>query len=83
MVGHRPLILPGVAVLVIDDQERVLLQRRNEGLWGMPGGFMELGESAEETARREVKEETGINVGQLSLITVYSGKDFRKTPQWR
>lgn len=42
---------------------------------------MELGESAEETARREVKEEAGIDIGALTLITVYSGKDnFVKLP---
>ena len=74
-VGHRPLILPGAAVLVLYHQNRVLLQRRREGLWGVPGGFMELGESAEDTARRVVQEETGLVIGELTLAGVFSGQD--------
>lgn len=41
-------------------------------MWGIPGGLMELGESAEETAKREVFEETGLTVGKLKLIDVFS-----------
>lgn len=58
-----------------DDQKGVLLQRRKGGLWGVRRGFMELRELDEETARREVEEETGIVLGQLSLLTVRSEKD--------
>lgn len=73
-VGHQPLILPGLVLLVIDSQHRVLFQRRREGVWGAPGGFMELDESAEDTGRREVKEETGLEIGAMSFLGVFSGK---------
>ena len=52
------------------------MQKRADGLWGVPGGFLELGESTEEAGRREVQEETGIEVGQLDLIGVFSGKQY-------
>ena len=76
LVGHRPLILPGSVVLIINEQNQVLLQHRHDGGWGLPGGIMELGESLEETARREVKEETGLDIGELKLLGVYSGAEY-------
>jgi ADP-ribose pyrophosphatase YjhB (NUDIX family) len=81
IVGNRPLILVGVAVAVIDEQGRILLQKRRDGVWGVPGGFIELGESTEEAGRREVLEETGLEVGKLELVGVFSGKHhFVKLP---
>jgi len=76
VVGNQPLILAGVAVAVINEFGEVLLQKRSEGRWGVPGGFMELGESTEEAGRREVLEETGIEVGKLDLVGVFSGKQY-------
>ncbi|EMA6341506.1 NUDIX hydrolase [Bacillus cytotoxicus] len=78
IVGHRPLILVGAVVLVINKKGEVLLQQRTEpyGKWGLPGGLMELGESPEETAYREVYEETGIHVKNLRLIHVFSGANY-------
>ena len=75
LVGHRRLILCGSCVLVKDREGRLLLQERVHpvGRWSFPGGLMELGESAEDTARRELYEETALRVGQLRLIGVYSG----------
>ena len=74
VVGNQPLILVGVAVAVINERGEFLLQKRSDGLWGVPGGFIELGESTEEAGRREVLEETGIEIGKLDLIGVFSGK---------
>lgn len=63
VVGHQPLILVGTAVAVINNEGEILLQKRRDGVWGVPGGFMELGESTEEAGRREVLEETGLEIG--------------------
>lgn len=79
IVGHRPLILVGAVTVIIDNKNRILLQKRKTtsfGMWGLPGGLMELGESGEDTARREVYEETGLTVGKLHLIDVLSGPDY-------
>ncbi|MBJ8099730.1 NUDIX hydrolase [Bacillus cereus group sp. N11] len=81
IIGHRPLILVGAVVILIDHENRILLQKRKEpnGLWGIPGGLMELGESIETTAKREVHEETGLLVEALTLFNVFSGEAyFRK-----
>jgi ADP-ribose pyrophosphatase YjhB (NUDIX family) len=80
-VGNQPLILVGVAVGVIDEEGAILLQKRKDGRWGVPGGFIELGESTEEAGKREVLEETGIEIGNMELIHVFSGKEhFVKLP---
>ena len=77
LVGTRPLILVGAEVLIFDPQGRLLLQRRSDtGDWAIPGGMMEPGETLEETARREVKEETGLEIGEIELLNIYSGPDF-------
>jgi 8-oxo-dGTP pyrophosphatase MutT (NUDIX family) len=76
VVGKRPLILTGAVVLIINEFNELLLQHRTDGGWGLPGGLMELGESLEGTARREVKEETGLELGELKLLGVFSGPDY-------
>ncbi|HHL3302632.1 TPA: NUDIX hydrolase [Bacillus cereus] len=76
VVGSRPLNLAGVAVAVFNERGQILLQQRQNGIWGVPGGFVELGESTEEAGRREVLEETGVEIGTLQLISVFSGKEF-------
>src|SRR5947207_1762432 len=53
--------------------EGVLLQKRDDnGLWGLPGGSVEPGESITEAVVREVREETGLDVEPVRLIGVYS-----------
>ena len=77
VVGNRPLIMVGSTVLVLDDRNRLLMMKRaDSGNWGLPGGAMELGESTEETARRELFEETGLEVGELILFGVFSGREL-------
>jgi 8-oxo-dGTP pyrophosphatase MutT (NUDIX family) len=74
-VGHRPIILPGSVVIILNEQNEVLLQKRHNGSWGLPGGLMDLGESFEEVAKREVFEETGLAVENLKLLNVFSGSE--------
>ena len=77
LVGSRPLLLAAAGVLVQNGAANVLLQRRgDDGTWGIPGGALELGESLEAAARRELTEETGLVAGALELLDVYSGPDF-------
>jgi 8-oxo-dGTP pyrophosphatase MutT (NUDIX family) len=77
LVGSRPLLLAAAGVLVQNGAANVLLQRRGgDGTWGIPGGALELGESLEAAARRELTEETGLVAGALELLDVYSGPDF-------
>lgn len=74
MIGHKPVNVPG-AVIIIHDANKILLQkRRQNGKWGLIGGLMELGESFEETAQREAREEAGIEVFSLKLVTTHSGE---------
>ncbi|MFQ4144856.1 NUDIX hydrolase [Chlorogloeopsis sp. ULAP02] len=77
LVGHRPLIIPGSAVLIIDQQNRLLLQHRKDNQkWGLIGGSMEIGESLEETARREALEETGLELDELDWFGLFSGQEL-------
>jgi len=76
-IGHEPLIGVGATTLVFNDRDELLLNLRTDtNTWGIPGGSMELYETIEETAIRELKEETGICADSLELVTVLSGKDF-------
>nr|WP_289038130.1 NUDIX hydrolase [uncultured Allobacillus sp.] len=75
-VGHKPIILPGSVVIIVNDQGEILLQKRHNGQWGLPGGLMDLGESFEAVAKREVFEETGLVVENLKLLNVYSGAEY-------
>ncbi|MDX8367975.1 NUDIX hydrolase [Cytobacillus sp. IB215665] len=75
-VGHRPVILPGSVVIIVNEQNEILLQKRLNGNWGLPGGLMDLGESFEEVAKREVFEETGLTAENLKLLNVYSGSKY-------
>jgi len=64
-----PILRPAARVLLIDDQDRLLLLRANVGegdVWITPGGALEPGETAEQAARRELWEETGIEAIELS-----------------
>lgn len=76
-VGHEPLIGIGATTLVFNDKKELLLNLRSDtDTWGIPGGSMELYETIEETAIRELKEEAGISANGLELVTVLSGKEY-------
>ena len=63
--------IPATAVVVIDNKERLLLVKRSVepkiGFWCLPGGFMELGETPEQGALRELEEETGL-IGKIDRL---------------
>lgn len=77
IVGTRPLIACGAGVAIVHTDNKLLMQKRSDnGCWGLIGGMMELGESIDETAKREVFEEVGIILDKIDFFRVYSGRDF-------
>ncbi|WP_026568728.1 MULTISPECIES: NUDIX hydrolase [Sediminibacillus] len=80
MVGHEKVIMVVAGVFVFDEQDRLLLHLRSDNeTWGLPGGYMEMGETVSDTARREAFEETGLCLGELELFSIYSGQTKEKT----
>lgn len=77
LIGHRPILMVGAAVLVVDSEDRLLMLKRSDsGCWGLPGGATEPGELVEDAAIRETREESGVNVGEMSLFGVFSGPEL-------
>jgi len=73
-VGSAPLILPGATALIREPRGRILLVRRKDsGLWSLPGGLLELGESLAATVMRETEEETGLRVEPARIRGVFGG----------
>ena len=76
-VGHDPIISVGATVLVFNNKNELLLNLRSDtNTWGIPGGGKEINETLEECAIRELKEETNLDVNDLKLVTVLSGKEY-------
>ncbi|RZU73479.1 ADP-ribose pyrophosphatase YjhB (NUDIX family) [Micromonospora kangleipakensis] len=66
-------IVVAVSVFVRDDRGRVLLiLRTDNGLWSLPSGGQEIGETVAQTAVRETREETGVDVEVTGIVGVYS-----------
>jgi ADP-ribose pyrophosphatase YjhB (NUDIX family) len=67
-----------VAAILLDPQDRVLLVRRAHeparGKLGFPGGFVDMGESAERALRREIVEEVGLDVGPLEFLCSFPNR---------
>ena len=68
---------PCNAIIIVDDKRRVILVKRafdpSKGLWDLPGGFIDIGETAEESVIREAKEELGVEVDKIQYL--FSGYD--------
>ena len=79
IIGHKMLLLAGANVILARDDGFILLQQRKDGSWGLLGGLLEPGESLEETAVREVKEETNLDINTLNFIKVFSGAEYSFT----
>lgn len=66
---RRPRLGAGVAVLRAG--EVLLVRRGDDGRWDVPGGGAQAGEAPEDTARRELREETGLTVGDLRPLGLF------------
>jgi ADP-ribose pyrophosphatase YjhB (NUDIX family) len=66
-------LVPAASAVVVDESGRIILQRRRDNeMWALPGGAMELGESVAECAIRETREETGLDVEVTGIVGIYS-----------
>ena len=73
--GHMPLVLPHSVVVLFNEKGEVLLEeRKDDGYFDFPGGGIDLKESGEDAARRELLEETGLIADELELFKVYTGE---------
>jgi len=68
----RPFL--GVGALIFEDSKILLVERATEplkGYWSLPGGILETGEKLEAGIRREVREETGLEIESLSIFEIF------------
>ena len=80
LAGDRTLMFVGARCVVRDAEDRVLLiQRSDNGLWALPAGAMELGESIAGCAAREVFEETGLKAAGVTPFALHTGPDYTFT----
>ncbi len=88
-MDHKPQLTPKIAVnaLVFDDKRKVLLVKRTDnGLWCIPGGHVDLGETLAQACLRELYEETGLRAEVVRLIGIYSDTKgslhIAQGPEW-
>jgi len=79
----RPAVTVDVAVVTREKDRRVLLIKRKQepfaGIWALPGGFIEMDETLEDAARRELKEESGAEIETIEQVAAFDdpGRDPR------
>lgn len=76
VVGHAPLLQAGASIIVENENGQVLLEKRTDNhQWGYAGGSIELGETVEEAAKRELFEEMGLVADEMELFYINSGEE--------
>ncbi|HDM8126167.1 TPA: NUDIX domain-containing protein [Vibrio harveyi] len=75
-VGNQVLMIPGVAAVILNQNNQLLLQKKSDGSWSLPAGMIEPGESPSQAVIREVREETGLAVEVERVLGVFGGEGF-------
>ena len=79
-LGTQLVMSPSVAAIIRNEAEKILfLVRADNGLWDLPGGAVDPGETPTQAIVREVREETGLVVEPTAVAGVFGGADFRLT----
>ena len=76
-------VAAGTNAVLIEDGKVLLQKRSDNGLWGLPGGRIDTGESMAECAVREMLEETGIETSVTRLVGVYSDPEYHSIMSYR
>jgi 8-oxo-dGTP pyrophosphatase MutT (NUDIX family) len=79
-VGHDPIILTASVALIPGHGDTFLLTQRSNGSWGLPGGMLEVGETAVDAIKREVYEETGLKPDIQRFQGVYTNHPLMTYP---
>lgn len=76
VVGHAPLLQAAASIIIENENGQVLLEKRTDNhQWGYAGGSIELGETVEEAAKRELFEEMGLVADEMELFYINSGEE--------
>lgn len=79
-IGNMKIVVPGVRALLFDESDRLLLLKRGDFLnWALPAGVVDVGDSALDALKREVEEETGLNVRRAEAFGLYSDPRYSVT----
>ena len=76
LIGNEPLLCVAAWAIIYKGRQILLQKRAHNGTWAIHGGSLELGETVEETVKRELKEEIGITPTNLKFYKVFSGEDM-------
>ncbi|MEI6285274.1 MAG: NUDIX domain-containing protein [Bacillota bacterium] len=77
MIGKKPFIGCTASVIVLKGDQTLMQRRADTGNWCYPGGFMEMGETVEQCAAREMYEEVGLQATALKFFGIFSGPEHR------
>ncbi len=75
-IGHTPMYMPTVGLIICKDDKVLLQKRTDDGNWAMHGGGMEPGEEFLDSLRREIKEEINIEPINPEIFGIFAGNDL-------
>jgi 8-oxo-dGTP pyrophosphatase MutT (NUDIX family) len=79
-IGNTKILVPGVRALIFNSDGALLLEKqRLFGSWALPHGCIDVGESAFDALKREVKEETGLSIVSAAPFGLYSDPKYSVT----